>query len=111
MIIAKCSDNTKSIKKGIAAPKKLPKRKLYKKSSMLEAIHAVKNKGYSQKEAARLFKVPCSSLNNKLLNRYPLSEEPKTVLTKEEEENIVEWIAKQSMHGYKTTSEDICSRV
>ena len=55
---------------------KTKKKKLYDVEDMQKAIAAVREQGWQKKKAALFFKVPRSTLHDKLLNKYPDSDKP-----------------------------------
>ncbi|KAL0852380.1 hypothetical protein ABMA28_000577 [Loxostege sticticalis] len=85
--------------------------KKYTEQELMLAIAAIKN-GMPKKEAARVFNIPRATLqfriNNDIVNAKP---GPPTVLTKVEEETIVEWIVASSKKGFPRRKEDVLHSV
>lgn len=81
--------------------------KRYTEQELMSAVAAIKN-GMPKKEAARVFNIPRATLqfriNHDLANTKP---GPPTVLTRAEEETIVEWIVASSKKGFPLRKEDV----
>ena len=85
---------------------------LYSEENMKAAIDAVMN-GENVSTAAKTFMVPRSTLNDKIHGRVPLERKmgPETVLTKEEELNLVKWILELSKRGYPVSRDQLLDSV
>lgn len=79
---------------------------------MHKALEAV-NHGMSKKLAAKTFQVPRSTLQFKM--KFPDKKDcqrgPRTVLNKNEEFNLKEWLIESSLEGYPKRKEDLLYRV
>ncbi|GFR64135.1 tigger transposable element-derived protein 6-like protein [Elysia marginata] len=69
------------------------RKKQYDPRQMIEAVEMVRKKGLNLRQAAEQYRVPMSTLWDKVTNRVPLRLAPSTViLSPEEEKEIVDWI-------------------
>lgn len=92
------------VKKKKAISEKHKYKKKYSQEDVYKAVQKV-GSGLSQREAAKLFKVPRSTLQAKLTFVIPVeaARGPFPYLTYEEEKQIVEWILYYSNRGFPIT--------
>ena len=83
------------------------KRKLWSPESMHEAVLCVKEGNESLREASRLYNVPLETLRRRVTGAVEMDCKPgpPTILTKEEEDKIYEYLIKMSDMGYGLTRE------
>lgn len=80
------------------------KRKLYDEEQMQRAISAVRQKKMKIRLAAQEFKVPKSTLSDKLKGRYKgMKPGPRTELTDEEEKALVNFLLYMANQGFPLT--------
>ena len=84
------------------------KRKLWKEESMGEAIKYVQ-KGKSLREASRLYNVPVETLRRRANGSVDVSCKPgpSTILTKEEEKCLLEYVVEMADRGFGLSSDDL----
>lgn len=83
------------------------KKKLYEKEKIQLAIDAVKN-GSSIYKAASQFKIPKSTIRDKLLNVYPdRNSGPARIFSVEQECLIESWILEMGKSGYPVTKQQL----
>lgn len=85
----------------------------YDHSAMVNALTAVKKKEMSVKAAAKAFNVPRTTLLYKVNGRYPEERKmgPKTNLTIEEENILIEWMFRCASRGFPVTREQLIDSV
>lgn len=85
----------------------------YDEKQMEKAIEAVNQGTCSIYEASKQFKVPRSTLDDKIKGRVPKQRKmgPATILTTEEEECLVTWIFELSRRGWPITKEQLQDNV
>ncbi|XP_011687383.1 PREDICTED: tigger transposable element-derived protein 1-like isoform X2 [Wasmannia auropunctata] len=87
------------------------KRIVYDKEVMDKAIEAVKS-GTPINTASKLYKVPRSSLHSKIIKKYNHEKTgPGTVLTSEEENNLVQWILHMCSVGCPVNKDHLINSV
>lgn len=81
----------------------------YTLESLNDALHAIRSKSLSINKAANQFKVPKSTLIDKLKNRYTKSGNTgaPTVLTEEEEKCLVSWIIQLGEIGLPVSKAEV----
>ena len=79
----------------------------YSQADVETALDAVKTKTLSLREAASQYRVPRSTLYDKLKGKYPISRVSRTVLKPEEENQLVEWIIQCSRLGEGKNREQV----
>lgn len=86
------------VKRKVVKKKKAPQ---YSDDHLLKAVEAVKN-GSSQFAAAKLYGIPRSTLNNKITGKSQIGKKsgPGTVLSREEEKCIENWIICLAERGF-----------
>ena len=84
------------------------KRKLWSNESMISAISSVQ-KGTNLRESAKLHNVPVETLRRRIIGDVDndCKPGPATVLTKDEEAKLVEYIVSMADMGFGLTKEDI----
>lgn len=84
----------------------------YTEADMLRALEEVKG-GSSVKAAAAKFKVPRTTLLNKSKEKYQEERRmgPPTILSKEEEERIVQWMFTRAKAGFPVTKNNLLDGV
>jgi len=92
--------------------RKICKEKNYSEECIDKALNAIKN-GISLRKAAKTFGVPKSTLYVKKKNKCPVhaNKGPATVLTKNEENLICEWIFECSSRGFPVTKDQLLNTV
>lgn len=84
------------------------KRSTFSEENIQNAENAVVNGKISKKSAAKLFNIPRSTLQFRLSESYKKSRPgPITILTKVEENQIVEWVVESCKRGFPKRKEDI----
>lgn len=87
----------------------------YNVKNVQDALTAIEKDNLTVRQAAEKFKVPKSTLHDKLKFKTSISAKkgPQTYLTQEEEERIVDWILECSVRGFPVTKEveRLCSKV
>ncbi|XP_030758772.1 uncharacterized protein LOC115884355 [Sitophilus oryzae] len=80
------------------------KRILYSVEDLNKAVNAIRS-GMPFKAASKLFKVPRSTLQDKVKGRTALEKKcgPETILTKEEENVLVAWLFRIAACGFPAT--------
>lgn len=81
----------------------------YSEADLLVAINTVNNKEMFLNKASQLYNIPKSTLSNKINKKVPLSRQlgPKTVLSREEETRIVNWISSTAKVGFPVHPEEV----
>ena len=84
----------------------------YNSNTVTEAIAAIKN-GMTMYKASKVFKIPRSTLQDKVKGKYKEGAKrgPPTVLSKTEETNLVEWIIHLGKMGFPITKEHLLDSV
>ena len=96
---------------------RMAKKKQYPKDSLLKAVEAVRSGTMTRCAAAKSFGVPKSTLIDQLngtaqqIRRGTKERIPRTVLTKEEEDKLVNWVLTCSRRGRGKGKEEICQQV
>ena len=86
-------------------------QKKYDPNKLLQAVTAVKN-GMKYKEAAKCYKVPYTTLHDKVTAKYNKSRKgPNTALTEEQENRLAKYIIYMAKIGYGLTKKNIQSTV
>ena len=82
----------------------------WSEDSLVKALKDIKEKMLSLRAAAAKHGVPRSTLHNYVVEKSKVgcTQGPDTVLTKEEEEELVEWALKMIDMGYGQTRRQIC---
>ena len=88
----------------MASPTKKAK---YDPKMLEEAIEAVKTKKMGLRKASAHFGIPSSTLSDKVRGKSALVCVPRTLLTKVEEEKLVEWIAQMAGVDFGQSTSDI----
>ena len=57
------------------------------------------------------YKIPKTTLTDKLKGRYPVKPVPKTALTQDDEEKLAKWIVDCGRRGRGKTREEVCLQV
>ena len=93
----------------LAKPPKRASYKTWSEDSLLQALSEIKAKVISINRAADKYGIPRSTLKDKLAGRSPLNTThgSKPYLTKEEEEEIVQWAENMRQIGRRCTKEHI----
>ena len=88
------------------------KRKLWSKESMEAAVKSV-SEGKGLREAGNLYNVPVETLRRRVTGKVDLDcrPGPPTVLTKEEESQIAQYLIQMSEMGYGLTKEAVMHMV
>lgn len=81
---------------------KYKRRFSYSQEDLLTAILEVRSQKRSLNDTARMYKIPKSTLHNKVTEKVPLSRRmgPKPVLLPEEEERLETWILNKAKAGF-----------
>ncbi|XP_053406593.1 uncharacterized protein LOC128559316 [Mercenaria mercenaria] len=89
------------------------KNRKYSPSKMEAAVHMVESGSMSKKKAALTFGVPRAILIDKLSGRYKLGSTPgrSTVLTKAEEQNLVDYCKLMTSVGYPLKKDELLHEV
>ena len=89
------------------------KRKLWSSESMEAAVKSVKDGGKGLREASRLYNVPVESLRRRVTGMVDMDcrPGPPTVLTKSEEEEIVQYLIQMADMGYGLTRDAVMHMV
>ena len=91
------------------APPKVHKQ--YDQSQLRQAVKMVREKKLSMAKAAERFKVPRSTIADKVHMRSWIDPVARTALTPEEEERIVNWMTTSCRRGCKKWKADISKEV
>ena len=85
----------------------------YTEDDMAKAIQLVNEGSCSIYQAAKMCKVPRSTLDDKVKGKVPLKRKmgPPSILTAEEERNLVIWILELSRRGWPITKEQLLENV
>ena len=85
------------------------KRKMWTSESMAAAVDAVKQEGKTLRAASRLYNVPLETLRRRVTGSVELDCKPgpKTVLSKEEEDRLVEYCVEMADRGFGLMREDV----
>lgn len=88
------------------------KRNTYEESDLQKALQHIKNGKITKKAASKLYNIPRSTLQFRLGPNFSKTRPgPCTVLTKEEEERIVDWVKVSQKKGFPKRKEDVTSAV
>lgn len=89
------------------------KRLNYAPETMDTALKLIKNDGVSVRSVSKMFNIPRSTLQDKLLSRYKGTGNygAPTVLSLEEEEKIVDWIVYLGELGFPVTKVQLIETV
>nr|CAH7750980.1 unnamed protein product [Callosobruchus chinensis] len=81
----------------------------YSENDLLRAVHSIKSGEISLNYASKLYGIPKSTLSNKLNKKVPMERKmgPTTVLSKEEEKELVIWILNKAKLGFPLSGEDV----
>ncbi|VEN54906.1 unnamed protein product [Callosobruchus maculatus] len=81
----------------------------YSENDLFRAVHSIKSGEISLNYASKLYGIPKSTLSNKLNKKVPMERKmgPTTILTKEEEEELVIWILNKAKLGFPLSGEDV----
>ena len=79
----------------------------YSENSLQKALADIKAKNKSIRQAAEYYKIPKSTLSDKIRERHPLTPGAQTVLTKNEEDNLVQGLLKAAEWGCPLTRLDV----
>ncbi|XP_072946806.1 uncharacterized protein [Epargyreus clarus] len=101
------TSNGQSNGRAIDNKKKREYKKRYTEENLQEAIAAINN-GCSIYKVSKYYNIPATTLRDKRSRRY-CSDAPgrKTILTKEEEGDIVDWINYLGKHGFIVTRDQL----
>ena len=90
----------------------LKQRKLWSDESMKAAVQSVEE-GHGLREASRLFNVPVETLRRRVTGKVDIDcrPGPRTVLTKEEEDKIAQYLIKMADMGYGLTPDSVMHMV
>ena len=82
------------------------------RSNIIKAIGDIRG-GVSLREAAKVYGIPRSTLNDKLRGKTPIetTQGPSPILTTEEEDMLVEWAKTMNAIGYGRTKNDVLDKV
>lgn len=84
----------------------VPKHK-YTQQDVLEAVRQVQSKSLTLHQACRIFKIPYSTLGDKVRGRRPMNPQSRTLLRPIEEERLVFWIMECAKRGFGKSRSDI----
>lgn len=87
--------------------KKRGKYSEYTDESLNNAISDVKNKLFSACKAAKLYKIPKSTILDRLKNPEVKNHGKSTVLTQEEEQKLANWLIQCASMGFPRTRDDL----
>ena len=92
----------------MALSKSKPVRKLWTKESMIAAVKCVED-GMGVREASRLYNLPYETLRRRTTHVVSLecTPGPSTVLTHDEEEQLVSYLIKMSDMGFGLSRDDV----
>lgn len=79
----------------------------YTQDNLHEAIEKLRNNELSYGAASRLYNVPKTTLHNKMKNPVSLPRGATTILSKEQEDELAEWILLHADFGDPRTKQDI----
>lgn len=81
----------------------------YSDEAMTQAVNDVRLHDTPIRAAAKKFGVPRQTLANKVTGKSPLARKmgPATMLTKEEEERICQWVYESAAAGFPITHEQL----
>lgn len=79
----------------------------YTQETLAQAVEDVRNRTLSQRKAAELYKVPVSTIKNKLKNKHAKSHGGQPVFTKTEEEAFTAHICTLSHYGFPLDQADL----
>nr|CAH7717322.1 unnamed protein product [Callosobruchus chinensis] len=81
----------------------------YSENDLLRAVHSIKSGEISLNYASKLYGIPKSTLSNKMNKKVPMERKmgPTTVLSKEEEKELVIWILNKAKLGFLLSGEDV----
>lgn len=79
----------------------------YSEADLAECLAAIRSKVLTQRAAADLYKIPRSTIKNKLAERFPNKPGRPTVFTEEEEAAFVAHITALSEYGFPLTDFDL----
>ncbi|RUS88142.1 hypothetical protein EGW08_004104 [Elysia chlorotica] len=82
----------------------------WSKEQLASALEEVGN-GAPKRKTAEKYGIPWGTFSDKLSGRRKLEEKPKTVLSKEEEEEIVNFLKEMSTRGFGKTKDELLSVV
>lgn len=84
----------------------------YEEKQMLSALQSIKD-GKSVSEASKLYNVPRSTLWDKYRGRVPVERKmgPDTILTEEEEKQLVKWMFEVAKLGFPVTKHQLLDSV
>jgi hypothetical protein len=83
------------------------KTRKYTKDQLDQALSQAKSSG-KIRAAAKLFKIPFSTLHDKISGKYAKETRgPNTILTPEEEERTIEWIKYMAKAGFPVMQKDL----
>ncbi|GFR89771.1 tigger transposable element-derived protein 6-like protein [Elysia marginata] len=89
-----------------------PKKKYqYTQEILEEAVHLVQSKSMTFYAASKSFRIPPSTLGDKVRGRRALNPKVKTLLTDEEEEKLVGWIKVHAERSMGRTHDDVWDKV
>ena len=84
--------------------KRKPGSRSYRNNGQItldEAVKAIKSGKMSQREASKHYKIPRATLRNKVLGKHSGVPGHPTILTREEEQSIVQHCVKMSEYCYE----------
>ena len=76
-----------------------------------KAIREVQDRNLSVREAAKKYSIPKSTIHDHIGGRPVSRPGPAPVLTKEEENELVDWIVKMAEVGYEQCKQQVCQMV
>ena len=81
--------------------------------SLTKAVEEVQDKKLSLRAASAMYGIPRSTIHNYITGKTKIgaAKGPATVLTKEEEQQLVEWALKMAEIGYGQTRRQVCEMV
>ncbi|XP_012937487.1 uncharacterized protein LOC106011650 [Aplysia californica] len=85
--------------------------KNYTQGILEEAVQLVRSKNMTLYGASKAFKIPLSTLGDKVRGRRAVNPQVKKLLTEEEEERLVQWIQVHAERSMRRTHDDIRQKV
>ena len=85
----------------------MPSTQRYTQEQVERAVDLVRSKQMSLLGASKAFGIPYATLGDKVRGRRPMQAASKTVLSKEEEKKLVEWLVEVSRRGFGLTKDDL----
>lgn len=85
------------------------KERIYGQSTLEEAVRMVQAKEISLSQASIKYKISKGTLHNKIHGKTPIQcrKGPQTLLTKDEEDKIADWILNMAKIGYPVSDDDV----